>query len=179
MKKICYLCEHSVEVKYIIRNRKEECLFCIAAPPSASRKPVIISWADITAGYKTIKRYARYPEVGVSDVAPCDLYVLTKKEKKIEKYKARVEEEKQEKAEEKIHDEQIRKEQIEEMFEKKKILAEQKEQREKKRQEKRRKKKRKEYQKQYRARKKTEEAVRKIKNDSLTRFDILDLTHEV
>lgn len=188
MNKSCYICKHSVEVKYSEKCPWgiEKCttFFCIAAPPTPldlKNSRLSVSLDKVTNGCKELHRYRYYPIVATSYeevVAPCSLYFFT--DSKIEKYKKMIEEQKK--------DRQRRKEeQKKKVLETKRLqkivkakrareVLETKQRREKIRLEAKRKKHRRKYQKEYRKRKKTVEA--KILAEALeldSRFDILDL----
>ncbi len=191
MKKTCYLCEHSVRVKwtrkYYDERYKEEELFCIVNPPCIGNGTQY-EWKNITTGNSTLRKYRRYPIV--SDVAPCSLYEKTDKKKKIKDYEAKLVEdkkeekqEKQEKQDQKKVEKEYRdakKSRLVKVFqaEKKRRAAAKERQeilkaaKEKKKKETEKVKARKEYQKQYRAKKKAEEEKKK---NSYDRFDIMEV----
>lgn len=191
MNKTCYICKHSVRIKWIRKyygeSLKEEELFCIVSPPCMGTG-IQYEWKNITTGNSTLRKYRRYPTV--SDVAICSLYSKTDKKKKIKDYEVKLEEDKKEqeiKQQKKIDDKKREKEyrdarkerqQIAMWAIKRKRVAEKArakkltEQRAKTKKERERIKARKEYQKQYRAKKKAEE---KEKKNSYDRFEMMDL----
>ncbi len=186
MKKSCYLCEHSVEVKYTVKLCYQYAsdivdktlLYCIYGPPG--RDVPTLQWGDMIKGEAKLEKYCRYPEV--SKLAPCSLHKKTTNKKKIKSYEEVLKKEQQQKEEEKQKKQQsadMRKE----VLRAKKIETERyRTARKKEKKEKLRKKKQREYQKQYRAKKREKEVYTLASEieelEDYTRFDILGIEEE-
>ncbi len=179
MKKSCYLCRYSEEVKYNWKTNygcgsysyyKENTLFCISAPPNSKNK---FSWDHVTKGLNKLRKYCKYPEV--STVACCSLYCETESKKKIKRYEEILEEEKRVKDKEKLKKQNIQKEKEKARIKKRLELEKIKAKKDKKKKEKLRKKKRLESQKRYRLKKKNKKIEQLKKTEEYNRFDILDI----
>ena len=180
MKKSCYICKHSEEVRYTWKTNyghgsysyhKKNKLFCIATPP-IENKIEVDSW-KVTTGLNKLQRYSKYPEV--STVACCSLYCKTENKKKIKKYEKILEEEERAKNKEKLKKQNIQKENKKIKIKKKLELEAIKTKKQEEKKEKLKKKKRLESQKRYRAKKKAEKIEQQKKAEEYNRFDILDI----
>ena len=193
MKKSCYLCENSIEVKYKLnREDNSSILFCIASPPLSGAtltkytfcKRFIHSsggWYKIAYGKARLAKYYLYPICGQTDLwknyelAPCALYCKTKKQKKINRYEEILTKIKEKKEHEKavILDKEEQRRNLRKALKKE---AERKRKiKNKKKAERKRKLAKAKYQKEYKKRKKEEQERLKAKADDYNRFEIIDI----
>lgn len=178
MKKSCWNCELSEEVKYkeegsLKARIKKSALFCIFAPPN-HKCTDDFSWTSIIAGESKLRKYCRYP--CVSETASCYQYQKVTTKRKIKRYEEKKADDAENKRMVEAKDKAWRLQEQEKRKKNREREEKERQGRNQERAERLRIKKRRASQKEYRKRKKAEKKEREAETLMLdSRFEILDL----